>query len=304
MDITTKKVKILYKTLIKYQWSKGSTIKDRSTPFWEVYNVIKLINKKPKKDRIQDIKGDKFCFLENFNIVENSDKTRIEIYGFFKSARNQFRPNLINRRTGQERANPKLLVEGDIEKTHFVIVLDKKQDEVFFIHEYNHHGVTINNIVDYFKLFAKIYATEEKLPKNFTLRHQIIPKIDFIEALRSMRRVKLADVYIDKQLLGSDALNLSNRTVGVKSELKLTIGSNPRESIKSTVVDVFNNFNGKGSSISKIRVEGKDERENDIMIDTSFMNKQDFITVDRQLNTGELVSNQVYSELSHLVNAI
>lgn len=63
MDITTKKVKILYKTLIKYQWSKGSTIKDRSTPFWEVYNVIKLINKKPKKDRIQDIKGDKLLLL-------------------------------------------------------------------------------------------------------------------------------------------------------------------------------------------------------------------------------------------------
>lgn len=304
MQITSKKVKILYKTFIKYQWSKGDTIKDRSTPFLEVVGVVELIKKKAKKDKIRDIKGDKFCFLENFSINESPDKSKIVIYGFFKSARNQFRPNLVNRRTGVERPNPKLLIEGDIEKTHFAIVLDRNLNEVFFIHEFNFHGVTINNVLDYFKFFAKKYATENELSKNFTLKHQIIPKSGFIEALQSMGRVKLADVYIDKQLLGSDALNLSNKMVGVKSELKLTIGSNPRESIKSTIVDVFNKFNSRGSSVSKIRVEGKDERDNDVIIDTSFMNKQDYITVDRNSETGELVSTQVYAELKELVQAL
>ena len=304
MQITSKKVKILYKTLIKYQWSKGDTIKDRSTPFWEVVGVVELIKKKAKKDKIRDIKGDKFCFLENFRIDESPDKSKIIIYGFFKSARNQFRPNLVNRRTGVERPNPKLLIEGDIEKTHFTIVLDRNLNEVFFIHEFNFHGVTINNVLDYFKFFAKKYAIENELSKNFTLKHQIIPKSGFIEALKSMGRVKLADVYIDKQLLGSDALNFSNKMAGVKSELKLTIGSNPRESIKSTIVDVFNKYNSRGSSVSKIRVEGKDERDNDVIIDTSFMNKQDYITVDRNSETGELVSTQVYAELKELVQAL
>lgn len=296
--------KILYKTLIKYQWSKGDTIKDRSQPFWEVYEVVKLIKKKAKKDKIRDIKGDKFCFLENFSIQENEDKSRIEIYGFFKSARNQFRPNLVNRRTGNERANPKELAEGDIEKTHFVIVLDTNKNEVFFIHEFNYHGLTIKNVLDYFKYFAKLHATEKKLKKSFTLKHQVIPESGFIETLQSMKRVKLADVYLDKQLLGSDALNMSNKLVSVKNEMKLTIGSNPRESIKSTAVDIFNLFSSAGSSISKIRIEGKDERDNDILIDTSFMNKQELITVDRNSDTGELVSSQVYSELKELVQAI
>lgn len=296
--------KILYKTLIKYQWSKGDTIKDRSQPFWEVYEVVKLIKKKAKKDKIRDIKGDKFCFLENFSIQENEDKSRIEIYGFFKSARNQFRPNLVNRRTGNERANPKELTEGDIEKTHFVIVLDTNKNEVFFVHEYNYHGLTIKNVLDYFKYFAKLHATEKKLKKSFTLKHQVIPESGFIETLQSMKRVKLADVYLDKQLLGSDALNMSNKLVSVKNEMKLTIVSNPRESIKSTAVDIFNLFNSEGSSISKIRIEGKDERDNDILIDTSFMNKQELITVDRNSDTGELVSSQVYSELKELVQAI
>lgn len=305
MAIQPKKIKILYKTLIKYEWKKGDSNEDRSMPFWEVYDVVKLIKKKAKKNKIRDIKGDKFCFLENFSVTENADKSRVEIYGFFKSARNKFRPNLVNRRTGQERPNPKLLVEGDIEKTHFAMVLDKALNEVYFVHEYNFHGISINNVLDYFKFFAKENATSKKLKKSFTLKHQVIPKSGFIETLQSMSRVKVADVYIDKQLLGSDALNLSNRTVGVKSEMKLTIGSNPRESIKSTAVEIFNKFNsGERHSITKIRVEGRDERNNDIIIDTSFMNKQDFITADRHSETGELVSTQVTRGLRDLIENI
>lgn len=304
MVIKPKNVKILYKTLIKYEWTKGDSIRDRSTPFWEVLEVVKLIKKKAKKNKIRDIKGDKFCFLENFSIHENQDKSRTEIYGFFKSARNKFRPNLVNRRTGAERPNPKLLVEGDIEKTHFVIILDSNRNEVFFIHEYNFHGLSIKDILKYFKSFAKEHAEANDLKKSFTLRHQVIPESGFIETLNSMKRVKLADVYIGKQLLGSDALNMSNRLVSVKNEMKLTIGSNPRESIKSTAVDIFNSFNSKDSPISKIRVEGRDQRDNDILIDTSFMNKQEFITVDRKSDTGELVSSQVFTELKELAEGI
>lgn len=305
MAIKPRKVKILYKTLLKYEWSRGDTIEDRRSPFWEVLEVVKFINAKTKKEKIRDLHGDKFCFLENFNIAGTPNSDRVEIYGFFKSARNQFRPNLINRRTGIERPNPKELTEGDIEKTHFVIILDKNKDEVFFIHEYNFYGITIKEVLAYFRSFAMAYATKKKLKKTFTLKYQVIPETGFIQALQSMTRVKVADVYIGKQLLGSDALNMSNRLVNVKSEMKLSIGSNPRESIKATAVDIFNVFNSSGNtSISKIRVEGKDQRDNDVLIDTSFMNKQEFITVDRNTDTGELVSSQVYAGLKELIEEI
>ncbi len=304
MALEPRKVKILYKTLIKYEWSKGDTIADRSNPFWEVLDVIKYIKPLSKKKKIRDLKGDKFCFLENFSITEVPNQNRVEIYGFFKSARNQFRPNIVNRRTGVERPNPKLLVEGDIEKTHFAIIIDKDLDEVFFVHQYNFYGMTIKEVLAYFKFFAKAYATKKKLKKSFTLKHQVIPETGFIETLQSMNRVKVADVYIGKQLLGSDALNMSNRLVNVKNEMKLSIGSAPRESIKSTAVDIFNAFNSGDRSISKIRVEGKDSRDNDLIIDTSFMNKQEYITVDRNTDTGELVSTQVFTELRELTEAI
>ncbi len=304
MALEPRNIKILYKTLTKYQWSRGDTFAERSSPFWEVLDVIEFISKKSKKKKIRDLNSDKFCFLENFFVTEDSGRQRKVIYGFFKSARNQFRPNLVNRRTGVERPNPKLLVEGDIEKTHFAIVIDSVSKEVYFIHEYNFHGVTVKDVLGYLKFFAKRFAEKKNFKKTFTLKHQIIPKSGFIETLQSMNRVKVADVFIAKQLLGSDSLNLSNKLVNVKSEMKLTIGSNRRESIKSTAVDIFNVFNSGDASISKIRIEGKDSRNNDVIIDTSFMNKQDFITVDRNTDTGELVSSQVYSELRELVEAI
>lgn len=304
MALESKKVKILYKTLIKYEWSKGDTAKERSSPFWEVLNTMTHISKKSKKNKIRDLKGDKFCFLENFSVTESKEKERTEIFGFFKSARNQFRPNLVNRRTGVERPNPKLLVEGDIEKTHFVIILDKKLNEVFFIHQYNFYGMTIKEVLDYLKFFAKEYAKEKNQKKTFTLKHQIIPEKGFLETLQSMSRVKVADVYIGKQLLGSDALNMSNRLVNVKSEMRLTIGSVPRESIKSTAVDLFNVFTKGDRSISKIRIEGKDQKNNDVLIDTSFMNKQEYISVDRNTETGELISTQVFKALRELTESV
>ena len=164
--------------------------------------------------------------------------------------------------------------------------------------------MTIKNVLDYFKYFAKLLAIENNQHKNFSLKHHIIPETGFYEALQSMQRVKIADVYINKQLLGSDALNFSNRIVTVKNEMKLSISSNLKESIKSTTIDIFNKYNEGGSIISKIRVEGKDIRDNDVLIDTSFMNKQEQITIERNTDTGELATDQIYSELTELIKFI
>ncbi len=297
-----KSVKILYKTISKYQWSKK--VEDKNSPFLEIETLFKYIKKRPKKKKFRDIQGDKFCFLENFSVDDDKHRNRTIIKGFFKSARNQFRPNLINKKTGTERPNPKLLVEGDIERTHFAIIIDRKQNEVFMLLEYNFHGLTMNNIMDYLNFFNRKYLGSKNLPKNYKLHYFTIPKTGFLEALKSMKSAKIADVYFDKKLLGSEALKFSNRLIGVKNELKLTIGSERGESLKETAVDLFNTFNSGESSISKVRISGKDEQDNDIMIDTSFMNKMDYLKIDRNELTGDLNTTQLYSKLANLINAI
>jgi len=300
--MTSKDVKILFDTILKYQWSKGVSESERTTAYFEIIEVLAYIKKQARKKRFQDIQGDKFCFLENYTEVTTGNRTIVK--GFFKSARNQFRPNIINRTTGKERENPKLITEGDIEKTHFAILIDKDQKEVFLIREYNYYGLTMNNIMDYLSKFNRNYLEFKDLPKNYTLRNYSIAKDGFLEALRSLRSAKIADVYFDKKLLGSEALNFSNRTISLKNELKLTIGATRGESLKETAIDLFNNLNSGRSDISKIRVGGQDQLGNEVIIDTSFMNKIEFLRIDRNPLTGELNSTQIYSGFQNILESL
>jgi hypothetical protein len=143
---------------------------------------------------------------------------------------------------------------------------------------------------------------KRELPKNYTLKYFTIAKDGFLESLRKMRSAKVAEVYFDKQLLGSNALNFSNRQTTLKQDLKLTIGSKAGESLKETAIDLFNLFNSGDRSISKVRVSGRDENENDILIDTSFMNKIEFLTIDKSSTTGELNSVQIFTGLKNIIS--
>lgn len=295
----SKSVKILFNTVSKNQWSKSAHLAERLSPFYEITEILKFINKLSKKNRFRDLPEDKFCFLES--ISEKNIENKKVIFGSFKSARNQFRPNLINKTTGFERTNPKLLTEGDIEKTHFAIVIDKIENEVFFLLEYNYHGLTMNNIVDYLKFFNGRYLKEKNLPKNYTLLYSTIAKEGFIESLKTIKTAKIAEVHFDKQLLGSDSLNFSNRLVSLKNDLKLIIKANTSESLKETAVDLYNVFKSGKGKISKIRITGTDQKDNDVLLDTSFMNKVEFLEIDRNSATGELNSTQIFSGLKTLI---
>ncbi len=296
------KVKVLYNTLVTYQRSKSNTNEGRISPFYEVDKLLLKIKNKAKLNRFFELEGRKFMFIETLIIEKNENDTLIT--GMFKSARYQFRPKLINKTNGNERDNPKLISEGDIIKTHFAILISKTHDEVFQLLEYNYFGVTMKNFIDYFYYFNKQILKDEEKKNNLIFQYNIIPKDNFIEALRTIKSVKLAEVTIDKQFLGNDALNFSNRLVSVKKELKLTISSNPRESIKEVTVDLFNKYNIGHSGISKIRIKGKDESNNDILLDTSFMNKMEFLNIDKNLLTGELNSVQILDGLKRLITSL
>ena len=297
------KVKVLYNTLVSHQWTRSVRNEDRDTPYYGVYLLLRKTKRKAKTARFFDLSGGKFMFLETLSKTD-LESGKVLVSGVFKSARNQFRPNLINKTNGTERENPKLMTEGDIEKTHFAILIDRNRSEVFYLMEYNYHGVTVNNFIAYLKHFNRLISREEDTPVNFVIQYNTIPKDNFIQALRALNSVKIAEVTMDKTLLGSSALNFSNRLISVKNELKLTISSSPRDSIKETAVDLFNNFNGQNSGISKVRVKGKDDSNNDVLLDTSFMNKIEYINVEKNEATGELQSAQIFTGLRNLIQGI
>ncbi len=209
---------------------------------------------------------------------------------------------MINKRTGDERNNPKLLTEGDIEKTHFVIKIDKSNNEVYMFLEHNYHGVNPNNVVNYFKKFYYSFLAKNGHKRDSSIIHLIIPRNDFMKELERITRTRLAEVYFEKKLLGSNALEFSDRTISLKNELKLVATASPRESITEFVVDCYNKFKERKNSVTKVRVYGIDEDNNEVILDTSFMSKVEFVTVDINQNTGEVNTVQLHTGLKRIAN--
>lgn len=297
--IKEKEVKIGYHTLVQRMWRQKAEDEIIDNPLLMVNDILSYVEKLPKKKKFFDLHNDKFCFLESFK-----KETNLITVGIFKSARNEFRPNLINKRTGSERPNPKEITEGDIEKTHFLIKIDETENDVYLLLENNFYGITINNFINYLTHFCKEFYKLKEKSKNFSIKYSIIPRSNFLTELEKLTRAKIAEVYFDKQLLGSKALNFSNRTISLKKDLKLIATASPRESITEVAVDLFNALNLRKSPITKVRVIGKDENENDVILDTSFMSKIDFLTIDVNSDTGEINSIQLFSKLKGLAKTI
>lgn len=299
---TTKDVKVLFYQLYVRQWKKGERESSQLEPYLEVEETLTKLNRFARLKKFYDINDGKFFFLESFNSVE--DDENIILKGYFKSARNEFRPNLLNKKTGQERPNPKLLVEGDIEKTHFIFKIAKERSEVYLLLEYNFYGITCSNVIEYLTHFQKILHKDDATKKYYEILNSMIPGTDFIEGLQFSKRIKMAEVFFDKQLLGGNALNFSNRTISLKQDLKLIATADLGENIKELATDLFNAFNADGSKISRVRVFGTDTDNNDIKLDTQSIIKNEWVKVDLNSETGEVITPQILTSMYNISESL
>lgn len=294
----SKDTKIHFYSLIKREWKSSKQEDIEDAPFYEVGDVLDYVLKLSKKKRFFDLQNDKFCFLDSF-VLDNNFCS-----GYFKSARNEFRPNLIDKVTGTERKNPKVKTEGDIEKTHFVFRIDKANKEVYLFLEYNHSGISIQNIVNYLTKFGREYAAKNNFSSKYSLKHLMIVRNNFLTELERLKRTKIAEIHIDKQILGNDFLNFSNRTVSIQKDVLLKVKAEKSEDITNFAIDAFNKFSSNtNESISKIRVYGQDENDNETYIDTSFMGQVDFIRAKLDDDTGEAVTKDLLDEIRKIANS-
>lgn len=294
----TKDTKIQFYSLLKREWKSPNQEDIVEVPFFDIKETLEYVSKLSKKKRFYDLKNDKFCFLDTFSIDNNFCS------GYFKSARNEFRPNLINKSTGNERKNPKEKTEGDIEKTHFVIRVDNSNNEVYLFLEHNHTGISVLNIINYLNKYGREFASKRNISSRFTVFYQMIARNNFLTELEKLERTKIAEIHVDKQILGNDFLNFSNRTLTIQQDVLLKVKAERSEDIKNFAVDIFNKFSGKqDDSISKIRIYGQDENGNETFIDTSFMGQVDFISANLDDDTGEAVSLDLLSGIRNIANS-
>ena len=283
--------KISFFTLIKKS-------NENNFAFFEINNLIKFIKGlKEQEGKYELKKQKKACSLETITI----DDTHKIITGVFKSAERHYRPPLWDLTNNTERENPKKITEGDKEKTHFAIKIT--DEEVYFALEVNGRGITINDIIAYFNFFKEKYLKSIEEKQNFTICYYKVGKGNFLEELKKLNRVRIATVAFNKSILGSEALNFSNRTETLQDDIMLTLKAKRKQSIsKQLGVAIYNKYSGKNDIISKIRIEGNNEKDERIILDTNFIEKIEYANVSLNLNTGEVQTQEMLSFLKSFLN--
>jgi uncharacterized protein (DUF1015 family) len=135
-----------------------------------------------------------------------------------KSASFGTKKNLIDSVTNTERENPKQLTEGEKEENYFVLAF-KDNSEFEIILQNTHLGITSNHFKNYLDKFINKYLSTQQLEKNFNTMMGDIIIDDPNELIAQLDRIVECKVYMDKEVLGSDFLKLSNRTLQVIKDL-------------------------------------------------------------------------------------
>ncbi len=95
-----------------------------------------------------------------------------------------------------------------------------------------------------------------------------LPKI-FLTALESADRVSIAELFVEKKVLGSGYLGLMDVDANSQDDLVMTLKSKPRQSLpKRALKQTFLSLTTEGSQVSRIRLYGKDINKMSVIIDS------------------------------------
>ena len=259
--------------------------------------VLRFIGGQSNRAKKKDVSDDRFCFLDSYEYDEDNHLLRI----LFKSARHSYRAPLINRNTVESRENPKTREEGEQVKTHLLVKFINGDAIVFL--ETGKSILTLKIICEYLNTFVSVYNNShrrERIDGSFDF--DIIPRDNFREVLDNMQRVVFAEVFIDKQILGSDSLNFSDRLDYVQEDVVIGLKTEKKESIKHTIYDVLAKMSGGRTDIRRVRVKGKMSDSSESIIDTDFIIKKEFIDAQQDEDTGEYNTQYMFSQLELLSN--
>ncbi len=189
--------------------------------------------------------------------------------------------------------------EGEQIKTHLLIKF-VAGDAIVFL-ETGHNILTLKLITEYLNTFISLYNNVHRrdgIEGDFSF--DMIPRDDFREVLDSMERVLCAEIFIDKQVLGSDALNFSDRIDHVQENIIIELKTKRSQTIKQAIYDIYSKLTGGRTDIRRIRVKGKMSDTNESVIDTSFINKKEYIDAQQNEETGEYNTAYMFSQLEIL----
>lgn len=253
---------------------------------------FKSISKLSKQERVYDaISVDRFHLL--FSYVSDGKYAG----GFFKSAKYNHRPDLIDKQNLQERQNPKKLTEGEGEKTHFAIGFNG--NEALLLLESKRDGVLIGTFQLYLERFL------ERIDANYRINIGLSVRGDFKTKLKELEQVSAVEIFTPYTLVtdtfGED-LPISKDDI--RDDAILTFKAKKRQSIKSLTNKIYEIFSHKQKDkISRIKVYGKTAIQSGVLLDTDKLKDHDNIKVELDDNK-QVITDSILPVMRNMIREI
>lgn len=252
----------------------------------------------PDEDRLfRDEKNNKAVALERISDEKKQGIHLIKI--IFKSCKYNHSPDYMSSTDGSDRPTDKQLHEGDKELTHMCMRIDG--NEAYTIFEQRKNGVTIGGVIRYLNRLFKNFLDQESISDTIYLWASIIPPESFLVSLDAAVRISIAEMFVDKKVLGSDYLGLMDIDCNSQDEIVMMLKSKPRESLpKRAMKKAFNSLATEGTELKRIRLRGKDINKMDVMIDSLEGKKIDEVAVNLT-STGVVDSHSIFAKFEELL---
>lgn len=247
---------------------------------------------------IRDEKNHKAVSVDSISTVNKEGYEFIRIV--FKSCKYNHNPDYMSSVDGSERPTSKQPFEGDKELTHMMMKLTGS--EAYTIFEERRSGVTIGGVIKYLNQKLKEYCDKNSLTIPFFLWSGTIPPEGFLQSLEKTTRITVAELHFTKSVLGTEGLNLlSNTDFQCREEVKLTIKSNPRDSlITRAFSELYAILGGAETKLKRIRLYGKDIDNLDITLDSLEKKKVQEIKVELRDN-GTVDSYSIFAKMEEIL---
>lgn len=219
-----------------------------------LYDLLNI----PKDERLENIRQQNKALLLQ-DVSETTTSAGMNIVNIvFGSCKYNHAPDYMSSENGNIRATTKQKEEGEQELTHLSIWITEQ--EGYVVIEERKSGVTIGTIEKYLSTWFLCYQKKKEMDSKYKLEIMIVPQDDFLTMLNKCERVCSAELYVDKELLGSDYLNFAGIPSSVRNELTLNVMPIRGKSIdRSMISQAFNMIFSGSSKIKRIRIRIKDD---------------------------------------------
>ena len=264
-------------------------------------DFVSFLNSLEVEERKMEINAKKYCAID---FIETIDSRYFQgrqkcYFGMIKSASFGSKKNLLDSTTNTERENPKELTEGEKEENYFVLAFrDNSEFEVIL--QNTHLGITTNHFKNYFDKFINKYLSLNHIEKNFNTEMGDIIIGDPNELIAQLDRIVECKIYMDKEILGSDFLKLSTRTVQVKKDLVLDVKADAKMNIREFVKDIASSMMSN-ENITKVWVCGKDNNKNEHKFFIERIMKTNHIEIILDPTTKAIVKDLMKTEMIKLI---